>query len=268
MASQFSVLMSVYAAEKPEYLQACLLSLASQTLLADELVLVEDGPLTQALLDVVEAHRATLNITSVHIPQNVGLAKALNIGLARCSYALVARMDSDDLCLPNRFEIQIPYLDDHPEVSVLGALVEEYDATFSVSYGQRRVPLDFQSISKFAKQRSPVSHPSVVYRKHDILSVGGYPEFRKAQDYALWSLLLSRGMQIQNLDCVVVKMRAGTELLTRRGKEYLSHEIEILKFQRRIGFINTFEYIYNYWMRSLVRRSPPSVKKLFYKLAR
>ncbi len=230
--------------------------------------MVEDGPIGEALAAVIESYRDRLPIVSVRLPENVGLARALNAGLAQCSYELIARMDTDDVCLPARFERQIDFLERNLDVDVLGAMVEEFDSEMSESLGIRRLPQDHASLHQFAKRRSPLSHPTVVFRKQSVLAVGGYPEFRKAQDYALWSLMLTRGYRMRNLNEVLLKMRAGSGMMERRGSAYLKHELSILKFQRRIGFIGLHEYLINYLLRSVVRRSPASIKRLLYKFAR
>lgn len=266
--SDFSVLMSVHASEQPSYLEACFDSLIAQTLPANEVVVVEDGPLSEALNASIEKYRDRLPLVSVTLVQNVGLACALNEGLKHCRFDLVARMDTDDICVPKRFETQISFMDAHARIDVLGAMVEEFDSSMQQSLGIRRLPLEHAELSRFARMRSPISHPTVVFRKRAVLDVGGYPTFRKAQDYALWSLMLTRNYRMQNLDEVLLKMRAGSGMMARRGREYLKHELAILKFQRSIGFISLREYWLNYTIRSVVRRSPDSLKKVFYRFAR
>ena len=268
MTADFSVLISVYASEKPEFLAACLDSLTTQSCVAGEVVLVEDGPIGEPLKAVIDQYRASLPIVSVVLPTNVGLANALNEGLKHCSHDFVARMDTDDICLPERFERQLAYMQAHPEVAVLGAMVEEFDVTMSHSLGPRKLPLDHQALYAFAKRRSPLSHPTVMFRKQAVLAVGGYPSFRKAQDYALWSLMLQNGHRIENLPDILLKMRAGSELMQRRGKDYLKHELAIIRFQKDIGFIGSGAFIANSLMRSVVRRSPAFLKQLLYKFAR
>lgn len=268
MTADFSVLISVYASEKPEFLVACLESLTVQTCKAQEVVLVEDGPISDSLKAVIEQFRSKLPIVSVVLPVNVGLANALNEGLKYCTHELVARMDTDDICLPVRFERQLTYLQAHPEVTVLGAMVEEYDVTMRHSLGPRRLPLDHDALYAFSKRRSPLSHPTVMFRKSGVQAVGGYPSFRKAQDYALWSLMLQKGYRIENLPDILLKMRAGSELMQRRGKDYLKHELAIIRFQKDIGFIGGGAFVINTLLRSIVRRSPAFLKQLLYKFAR
>ncbi|WP_260990047.1 glycosyltransferase [Pseudomonas sp. MPDS] len=267
-ATGFSVLMSIHASEQSNYLEACLESLLSQSLQASEIVLVEDGPLPEKLSESIEKFRNVLPLISVKLDENVGLACALNEGLRYCRHEIVARMDTDDVCVPERFEKQVAFMLSHPEIDVLGAMVEEFDSLMLHSLGIRRLPLAHTELSRFARMRSPISHPTVMFKKQAVLDVGGYPPFRKAQDYALWSLMLTKKYHMQNMDEVLLKMRAGNNMMTRRGREYLKHELAILKFQRSIGFISFLEYVLNYVIRSVVRCSPMSIKKMFYRFAR
>src|SRR5690606_25263094 len=127
-------------------LSAALQSLVSQTLPADEIVLVQDGPITPQLASVIEAYARLLTLRIVALPENCGLARALNEGLRQCAYDWVARMDSDDIALPERFEKQMGYIRKYPDVDVLGALVEERDEAMSSILSMRRVPLTHQEI--------------------------------------------------------------------------------------------------------------------------
>lgn len=267
-ATGFSVLMSIHASEQSNYLEACLESLLSQSLQASEIVLVEDGPLPKNLSESIEKFRNILPLISVKLEKNIGLACALNEGLRYCSHEIVARMDTDDVCVSERFEKQVAFMLSHPEIDVLGAMVEEFDSSMLHSLGIRRLPLVHTELSRFARMRSPISHPTVMFKKRAVLDVGGYPPFRKAQDYALWSLMLTKNYRMQNMDEVLLKMRAGNSMMARRGREYLKHELAILKFQRSIGFIRWWEYLFNYVVRSVVRSSPMSIKRIFYRLAR
>lgn len=267
-ATGFSVLMSVHASEQSNYLEACFESLLSQSLQASEVVLVEDGPLPENLIKSIEKFRGLLPLISVKLEENVGLACALNEGLRYCRHEIVARMDTDDVCVFERFEKQVKFMLRHPDIDVLGAMVEEFDSSMQQSLGIRRLPLAHTELSRFARMRSPISHPTVMFKKQAVLDVGGYPPFRKAQDYALWSLMLTKNYRMQNMDVVLLKMRAGNSMMTRRGPEYLKHELAILKFQRNIGFISFREYLFNYVVRSVVRCSPMLIKKILYRFAR
>lgn len=259
--------MSVYGEESPIYMEQCLKSLIDQTRKSNEVIIVEDGALTLALHEAIEKYKDPLHIKSVKIPINKGLAEALNEGLKYCSGDIVLRMDSDDIALPNRFERQIRYMTDNPNISVSSAYIEEIDDKQNV-VGKRVLPIEHEEIIKFAKSRNPISHPCSVFRKKDVLSVGGYPLFRKSQDYALWSLMLVSGYKFGNINEVLLKMRTGTGFLQRRGSEYLKYEMELLRYQRRIGFLNYYDYFLNIVSRSILRLSPDFIKNLLYKIFR
>lgn len=268
MSVAFSVLMSVYAREKPAFLQASLQSLVDQLEPAEQVVLVKDGALPPELEAVIAAFNDLLPLDFCALPTNQGLAVALNEGLQLCRHNWVARMDSDDIALPERFSTQSAFLNKHPDVDVLGACIEERDASMTQVLARREVPCAYADIKRFAKRRSPVSHPVVVFRKSAVLAVGGYPLFQRAQDYALWSLLLVRGYRFANQPECLLWMRTGEGLMARRGYQHFLNELKLLRFQREIGLLSRFDYALNVIARFALRVVPDRLKKLLYKVAR
>lgn len=262
-----SVLLSVYFKENSKYLESCLQSLTDQILNSDEVILVEDGPISSDLKIVIERFRKSLNIISVPLSENVGLACALNQGLLHCSYDLVARMDTDDIAVPDRFEKQVAFMQFNLDIVASSGFIEEFNDLGDI-LSQRVLPLEHNALVKFSKKRSPLSHPAVIFRKQAILAVGGYPEFRNAQDYALWSLLIVKGYKLANMPDILVRMRTGSEMMGRRGFEFLKCEIKLLKFQRSIGFLTLKEFVFNLLARSILRLSPLFIKRWLYRVAR
>lgn len=260
---RFSVLMSVYAAERPEYLRMALQSLAAQTRRADEVVLVEDGPLPDSLHAVIDAFREPLNLCAVRLPANVGLARALNAGLAHCRYELVARMDSDDISLPERFERQVRFMEENPDIAASSAALDEFDETGKV-FSSRVLPLTHEELVEFARQRSPLSHAVAIFRKSAILAVGGYPLFKRSQDVALWSLLIVKGYRLANLPDTLFKVRAGNAFMSRSGLRNLNLEIAVIRYQRRIGFLSRRDMVRNVGVRLVLAIVPPGIKKTLY----
>ena len=195
------------------------------------------------------------------------MAVALNEGLKYCNYELVARMDTDDIAMPNRFEKQFAFMQNNPEVVVCSGLIEEWSQDYSYKISERYLPLTHQEIAKFAKYRSPISHPAVIFRKSAVLAVGGYPNIYP-EDYPLWGKMLSQGYKFANLPDLLLKMRVGNALTERRGLEFLKGEIKIYRYLCDIGFINQFEFLFNCISRGLVRLSPTWLKKIFYKYLR
>lgn len=262
----FSVLLSIYFKEKPEYLRACLQSLAVQTLKADEVVLVEDGPISSELKAIIERFRESLNIVSVLLVDNVGLACALNEGLKHCSHDLVARMDTDDIALPDRFEKQVAFMHVNPDIAASSGFIEEFNDAGEV-LSQRALPLAHDALVKFAKKRSPLSHPAVIFRKQAVLSVGGYPELYP-EDFLLWIKLIQARYKIANVPDVLVKMRTGEGFITRRGWKFLKGELRVYHHMYKTGFINLLAFINIVLMKSILRISPRFIKIFLYKVAR
>ena len=167
-----SVLISVYAKEKPDNLKVSLQSLVEQTQKADEVVLVEDGHIPENLTSVIEDFRDELNIKSVKLAQNRGLAIALNEGLNHCQHPLVARMDTDDACLPQRFEKQMAWFQDHPELDVIGCFATEIDEEGHPG-SLRKMPVTHGAILDNL-WTCPLIHPTIMFRRDKILLVGAY----------------------------------------------------------------------------------------------
>lgn len=238
----FSLLMSVYQGEQAQYLDECLQSVCRSTLIPAEVVLVEDGPLNEALEQVIDRFRAQLAIVSVRLERNSGLAQALNEGLRQCRHRLVARLDTDDLALEGRFQTQCRFLAAHPSIVAVGSYVEDFDAATGRPLGLRATPHGDEEIRCFAKLRNPMNHPSVMYRRDAILSVGGYPELPWFEDYALWGACLARNLQLANIGEVLTRMRAGRGQVGRRhGLRYLFAELRFALRMRSIGLFSLLE---------------------------
>ena len=195
----FSVLMSVYWRENPEFFRQSLDSLFAQTLRAAQVVLVEDGPLTPELDAVVTEYKGRYpELDVVPLAQNGGLGRALNEGLKHCRYDLVARMDADDISKPFRFERQVEYMEKHLEVDLISSWIEEFEGDKDNVTGMRKVPETSEEIYEYCKGRCPVNHPTVMYRKRAVLAVDGYLTKYFPEDYFLASppvplLLFPRG---------------------------------------------------------------------------
>ncbi|MGS0676882.1 glycosyltransferase [Shewanella sp. 125m-1] len=265
---KFSVLMSVYSKEKPSNLIECLDSLLVQTVLADEVVLVQDGPISSDLIAIINNYRSRLNIISIQIQDNVGLASALNVGLQKCSYNLVARMDTDDVCYPTRFEKQLEFMAANPAIVASSGAIEEMNESMDSVLNIRVLPTEHTQITRFAKSRSPLSHPASIFKKDIVVKLGGYPALRKSQDYGLWSKLLVHGYKLGNTRDTLLKMRCGDDFYSRRGASYFKHEVILLRFQREIGFLNSLMLYSNLSSKFLLRYSPVFLQKIAYRLFR
>jgi glycosyltransferase involved in cell wall biosynthesis len=207
---KFSVLMSVYFQERTYYLEQSLQSLADQTLKADEVILVEDGPIGAELKSVIEQFRSRLNILSVNLFKNSGLSVALNEGLKHCSYDFVARMDSDDISLPQRFEKQVSKLIMKPEVSIIGSLATEINEN-GARGTLRCMPITHEDIVANL-WANPLIHPSVMFRTEKLLKLGGYDiSVRRRQDYELWFRCAMAGLRFENIPEPLLLYRFNTK---------------------------------------------------------
>ena len=263
----YSVLMSVYHKEKPEYLEQAIASIQAQTLPTDDFVLVCDGPLN-AVLDTVIAKKQqemgeTLNV--VRLAKNGGLGNALNEGIKHCKNELVARMDSYDIAYQDRCEKQIAVFYAHPEVSVCSGIVEEFTSTPDVVDAKRVPPEAHEEIVEFAKKRNPFNHPCVMYKKSVVEAVGSYQDFYLLEDYYLWLRMLMAGYQGYNIQEPLLHMRAGSDMYLRRaGWKYAKTQVKLFKFMKEQGFIGEGQYIKSCVIRSGSALAPNWLRKLMF----
>ena len=260
---EYSVLMSVYHKEKPEYLRQAIESIQAQTLPTDDFVLVCDGPLNDALDEVIikkqQEMGTTLNV--VRLAKNGGLGNALNEGIKHCKNELVARMDSDDIAYTNRCEKQIAVFNAHPEVSICSGIVEEFTSN-PIIVDTKRVPPE---IVEFAKKRNPFNHPCVMYKKSAVEAVGSYQDFYLLEDYYLWLRMLKAEYQGYNIQEPLLHMRAGSDMYLRRaGWKYAKTQARMFKFMKQQGFIGNGQYIKSCVIRSGSSLAPNWLRKFMF----
>ncbi len=265
---KFSVLMSVYIREQAVCLDMALESiLVKQTVKPTELVLVADGPLTEELYSIIEKYKALFeNLHFVQLPQNEGLGKALNEGLKHCSYEWVARMDSDDISTPNRFEKQIDCVDKNPDIQVVGSWISEFVENHNDIVSVKKVPETQHEIYIYAQGRNPMNHPVVFFKKSAVLRVGGYEHCPMFEDYWLWVRLLNNRVQFYNIQESLLLFRANNLMYERRGGwDYVRYEYRFFNKARHIQFITTFIFFKNLMIRLGFRLVPNKIRALLYK---
>ena len=264
---EFSVLLSLYYKEQPSFLRQSLDSILTQTVLPSEIVLVEDGKLTPELDNVVEEYEKKYDIIKViKLETNQGLGKALNEGLRHCTYDIVARMDTDDISKPERFEKQIKEFENDPDLCAVSSWIDEFHDNKDNVTSTRKVPETNDEIVKYGKRRNPFNHPSVMFKKKEIEKVGGYKSFYLFEDYYLWARLILNNCKLKNIQESLLLFRANDEMFKRRGGwKYALTEI---KFQRRlnsIGYINFVEMMTNITLRTTTRMIPNKLRSAIYK---
>lgn len=266
-----SVLLPIYHGDKPEWLHQALKSIENQTLKSSEIILVQDGPVSNELYnEVIYWKKRIPDLKVVELKENQGIPAALNAGIQACSQPWIARMDADDIADPLRFELQWNYLKSHPDIVILGSWIDEYDEAMTKKLSTRTVPELHQDIMRFAHWRSPFNHQTVIYLREAVLSVQGYPlEKVMGEDYVLWTRLLYRGFKAANIPQPLVKVRAGKSLLYRRkGWKYLKLEYKSMHMIYRMGFFTWHQYALQLLIRTLVRLLPTSGVRSVYKLLR
>ena len=260
--------MSVYKSEKPAYLDRSLQSVwDDQTNKPDEIILVQDGPVGDELVSVINQWKAKLEDVLVLLVNetNLGLTKSLNKGIKVAKGEYIARMDSDDISLPDRFLHQVAYMDSHPEISVLGGAIQEFNEQDGI-IGERHFPADTASIRQYIHKASPVAHPAVMIRKSLFDEGVLYNEnYRTTQDLALWFDVLATGHQMANLDEFVLQFRRETNVYQRR-KNKADSRLELKIHLKGIKTLFGFSPIKSMYpvARYTLRLMPNSVIHWFY----
>ena len=263
-----SVLLSVYEKENPIFFSEALDSIyTNQTRKPDEVVLVEDGPLTKELYDAIDAFEKRCPCLVVHrFEKNQQLGRALAKGVEICSGDLIARMDTDDVALENRLEEQEAYMLAHPEVDVCGGWIEEFDTNDETFRQIKKMPEHHEDIYQYAKYRNPVNHMTVMLRKDAVLAVGNYEHFPLLEDYKLWMKLLAHGSKFYNVPKVLVRMRSGNNVYSRRGGlEYTKRYMGLRKYQKSLGLLHGFEYPKVIVLTLGMTASGSFLRKIFYR---
>lgn len=263
---KFSVLIAVYAKEKPAHLMQSLESIFRQDLPPDEVILVEDGPLTAALDKVVAHFKEQHEILhTVRLPQNQGLGLALKEGLTHCQYDIVARMDSDDISKPERFSREMAWLEAHPETDVVGTWTDEFADDSGKIISTRRLPEAHEALLMFSRYRNPMNHPTVMFRKRAVEQAGGYRHRELFEDYDLWVRMLQQGAQFDNLQESLLLFRLSSQLYSRRGgSHYIRQEIAFQHWMYKVGHISGIRLVANIAARTFIRLIPGGLRKYGY----
>ena len=263
----YSVLMSVYHREKPDFLKQSMESIYQQTIPTNDFVLVCDGPLNNKLDDVINEMQNLFGdrLKVVRLAKNGGLGNALNEGIKHCKNELVARMDSDDIAYLDRCERQMEVFKRYPKISICSGIVEEFTDNPNVVDARRVPPETNAEIIEFAKMRNPFNHPCVMYKKSDVEAVGSYQDFYLLEDYYLWLRMLMANYQGYNLQAPLLHMRAGSEMYKRRGGwKYVQSQMKLFRFMKEKGFISEWHYFKGCFLRWGSAISPNWLRRFMF----
>lgn len=272
MNSRFSVCMSVYKNDNPSYFRDAVYSIYNQTIRPSEIILVVDGPIPNTLQDSISELQEKISILrTIYLEKNMGHAIARQTGLEAASNSLCAIMDSDDISVPNRFELQLKAFEEHPDVSIVGGLINEFIGEQDNVVGKRIVPEDDDNIKNYMKSRCPMNLVTVMYKKADVMAVGGYQDWYCEEDYYLWLRLALNGYQFYNIQENLVNVRVGEEMYQRRGgKAYFDSEAKLQEYMWNKGIISFPRYVFNVLVRFVVQVLMPNWLRgfIFQKLFR
>ena len=265
----YSVLMSVYKNDSPEFLALALKSVYDdQTRKPDEIVVVFDGPLTDSLYDVLNGFREGKEdiIKYYHQEVNKGLGEALRIGSELCTGDYILRMDSDDISDPYRFEKQIEYVESHPDIDVVGTDIAEFNQSIDEENKRvRKCPEKHDDIVQMGKKRNPMNHVSVCMKKSALVKAGGYKTLLLLEDYYLWLNMIAAGCRLANINESLVYVRVGNGFDSKRGsKERITGWKVLQDFMVDKGMITKREARMNMLYIWGFVKTPAWIKKLLY----
>ena len=263
----FSVLMSVYRKENPDFLRQALDSVFDQSVPPAEVVLVEDGPLNDALYFLLDEYsNAHPELKRVPLPENRGLGLALAEGMLHCTNELVARMDTDDISAPKRFEFQLAEFEKNPTLDICGSHIKEFEDTPENIVAERRVPLTHYECVRYQRRRDAFNHVSVMFRKTAVLKAGNYQHCPLMEDTLLWVNMFKAGAKAMNIDDYLVFVRIGKDMYERRGG--LAYYRKYKQARRRIyqtGFISWWDYKYTLLVQLVVALMPNKLRGWIFK---
>lgn len=260
----FSVLLPIYnRIDLRDTFPKSISAIFENTVLPSQVVVICDGPLDWDIEDATASYKDAAEITIVRLPNNVGLARALNIGLKHCKFELIARVDADDFCTSDRFEEQLRYF--RKGYTLIGSNIQEIDESGAITT-VKVVPEMAPEIRSFAIRRNPFNHMTVMYKKSHVLAVGGYPHFYLKEDYALWVRLLATPDTVPiNIQKNLMLVTAGNSMYARRSSaKIMREELKMQRFLMRFLQKPFYKVLIDLFIRVSFYFLPLSVKKKLY----
>lgn len=262
-----SVVMAVYHKDRAEWLKQAIESMLNQSVVSDDIVIVADGPLTPQLDATLQTYENAKTISLIRLQKNEGLGNALNVGIEHAKNELIARMDSDDISLPNRLELQIAEFVKNPKLDILGGQIAEFIDNPDEIVAYRKVPTEQDEIEKFARRRNPFNHPTVMFKKSTIQKIGSYDiSAIRIEDYDLWLRALSNSAVCANLDTTLLKFRSTADAMKRRKTftSLINHYKARTRFYTK-KYISLSDLIYGIISQTLLFVLPTGILSIIFK---
>lgn len=267
----FSVLICVYKNDKSEYFASALDSVMNQSLKAEEIILIVDGPVPDSINHIIERYTCVQALQVLRLAVNMGHGNARRYGLEHCSCQYVALMDSDDISRHDRFEKQIKCFEENSNLHVVGGNIAEFSKSPEHITGIRRVPEKDDEIKKYMRSRCPFNQVTVMFKKSIAMEAGGYLDWYCNEDYYLWIRMFQHGAVFCNLNQILVDVRTGSDMYKRRGGfKYFISEAGIQNYMKKNKIISLPQYLYNIAVRFIVQILMPNRVRgfVFRKFAR
>ena len=264
----FSVLMSLYINERPEYFKECMESILAQTVLPSEILIVRDGPIQKEVEDLIDKYMDDNPglIRTVGYDVNRGLWYALALGVRECRNELIARMDTDDICRLDRFERQLSEFRKDPRLDLCGSCIDEFEGDASNIVARRTVPLTQEDIIRYQKRRDSFNHMTVMYKRSAVLAAGNYQECPLMEDSLLWVNMLMHGAKCNNIPESLVYARIGDGMYERRGG--FDYFLKYRDGRRKVyetGFIGKSDYLYTLFVQFFVAMMPRHMRGVVFR---
>lgn len=268
MKYKISVIMSVYKNDNKDHFKCAVDSLLNQTYLPSEIIIVVDGLVNKGI-DVLLKEYSKLDVFNIiKLKKNKGLANALNTGFLESKYEFIARMDSDDICIPSRFEKQIDFFKTNKDIQILGGQIIQFKNKIEEKVLRRKLPIKHIEMISLMKTRSPFAHPTVMFKKEVMTKTQGYSTVYFPEDYDFFVRSFLHGFKFANLDENILFFRLGEDEVSsikrRWGKEYAKSEFKLYMHFYRINFFNLFDLLKMILLKIPLRLLPFRLFKSIY----
>lgn len=267
-SEDYSILMSVYYKENPEWLRQSIESMLNQTVSTNDFVIIKDGKLTEKLDEIISEYCKKYPdiFHIIELEKNVGLGPALAIGIKECKNELIARMDSDDISVKERCEKELKKFEENQELDIVGSSIAEFIDNINNVQAYRILPESDEEIKKYARRRNPFGHPSIMFKKSKVLEAGNYRSYYLCEDYDMWIRMIEKNAKCYNFPEILVYMRIGEDFYKRRGGiKYLKSILKFKKEQYKKDFFSRKDYIISAGTSTVICLMPNKIRDLFYK---
>lgn len=257
----FCVLIPVYRNDKPEDFRAAVKSISeTQTITPNEVLIIVDGPIPEPLRQTIVGLQKEISYMRIlWQKENKGLGTALRIGVEHASHELIARMDSDDISMPDRFRLQLEMFEKDSELSIAGSDITEFIGTPDNIVARKALPTENGKIKNYMKSRCPFNHMTVMFKRSEVLKVGNYQDWFWNEDYYLWIRMTMAGCKFANISEPLVNVRVGKDMYARRGgMRYFKSEAGIQRYMYVHRLISLPRYIVNVTIRFIVQVLMPN----------